>query len=124
MKKFSIEKSTDLINYVVDVTIMDEGVVIVVGGGISHIGTLILAQPRKSLTGDGTISATSSVINLLGHLDEVPFRREAELLAIKINQPVVVTGGIHLDNINKDDIKKIHLDCREIFQKIAENLKL
>ena len=39
------------------------------GGDNPHIGTSVLAIPRPSLTGDESISATSSVMNMVGHKD-------------------------------------------------------
>ena len=36
------------------------------GGEKPHIGCVVQAVPRPSLSGDGTISVTSSVINLTG----------------------------------------------------------
>ena len=48
------------------------------GGEKPHIGCVVQAVPRPSLSGDGTISVTSSVINLTGHKDEFLCRRLAE----------------------------------------------
>ena len=39
------------------------------GGDKPHIGCTVQSVPRPSLTGNGTISATSSVLNLTGHKD-------------------------------------------------------
>jgi hypothetical protein len=42
-------------------------VVTIGGGSRPHVGAVAVAQPRPSLKGDGTVSATASVIALLGH---------------------------------------------------------
>lgn len=114
MEQFIHKKSTDIILLEAHITRMDRGLVVAIGGGKSHVGTLILAEPRESLTGDGSISATSSVLNRTGHLDEVPLRKNAEMLATKLNQPVVVTGGIHLEEIDRDSILKI-VEASDLF---------
>ncbi|QRN86590.1 hypothetical protein JR334_05085 [Clostridia bacterium] len=122
MKQYIHKKSTDLVKLEAHITRMNRGVVVAIGGGDSHIGTLILAEPRTSLTGDGSISATSSVFNRIGHLDEAPLRKNAEILAATLNQPVVVTGGIHLERIDKDSIVKIIDTCDLFFKEILQIL--
>ena len=42
------------------------------GGERPHLGCVVQTEPRVSLTGDGSVSATSSVLNFPGHKDEVP----------------------------------------------------
>ena len=44
--------------------------ILLTGGGKPHIGCTVLSIPRPSLTGDGSISVTSSVLSLTGHKDE------------------------------------------------------
>ena len=48
------------------------------GGQKPHIGCVIQSIPRPSLTGDGSYSATSSVLNLTGHKDEYLCRKLSE----------------------------------------------
>ena len=48
----------------------DDIVLILAGGDKPHIGCVVQAVPRPSLTNDGSISVTSSVLNLTGHKDE------------------------------------------------------
>ncbi|MBQ6397572.1 MAG: hypothetical protein IJI06_05425 [Oscillospiraceae bacterium] len=43
-----------------------------------HIGCAVLAIPRPSLKSDGSMSCTSSVLNLSGHKDETLCRLLAE----------------------------------------------
>ena len=65
------------------------------GGEKPHIGCVVQAVPRPSLSGDGTISVTSSVINLTGHKDEFLCRRLAENRCRETGKVVVCTGGVH-----------------------------
>ena len=39
------------------------------GGERPHLGCVVQTEPRVSLTGDGSVSATSSVLNFPGHKD-------------------------------------------------------
>ena len=48
------------------------------GGDRPHIGCTVQAISRKSLTGSGENSVTSSVINVTGHKDEFLCRKAAE----------------------------------------------
>ncbi len=73
------------------------------GGDYPHIGSVVLAQPRLSITGSGT-SCTSSVINLCGHKEEAFAREMAEKLCIYCNLPVCVCAGIHIDDAGPEDI--------------------
>lgn len=122
METFERVLKTEDIEYHAQVTRLDRGVAIVVGGGMSHVGTLILAEPRPSLRGDGSRSATSSVINRLGHLDEDPLRENAERLAARLDAPVVVTGGIHVDDIAPERISMVRTDCDRLFRAIEDSL--
>ena len=57
-----------------EVTVMKLGEdfqICLAGGEKPHIGCVVQAVPRESLTGDGSWSATSSVWNRTGHKDDV-----------------------------------------------------
>ena len=85
----------------------DDLFICVSGGERPHIGCTVLAIPRPSLTGDGSISATSSVLNVTGHKDEAICRLLAERAAAARNCTVVCTGGFHMDNITPDQISEL-----------------
>lgn len=85
----------------------DDYHVLLWGGNKPHIGCTVLALPRPSLTGDGSVSVTSSVLNVLGHKDETLCRRLAENVARKKNAVTVCTGGFHMDNITKEQIEEV-----------------
>ncbi|MDE6203821.1 MAG: hypothetical protein K2O16_15475 [Lachnospiraceae bacterium] len=81
--------------------------IVVEGGDRPHIGTAVLAVPRPSLTGDGTISTTASVLNVTGHKDEVICRILAEKASKKYGVTAVCIGGFHIDNMETGQIKEI-----------------
>lgn len=80
------------------------------GGERPHIGCVVLAVPRPSLSNPEIISATSSVWNLTGHKDEYICRELAEAVAKRKNAVTVCTGGFHMDGITKEQIQEL-MDC-------------
>lgn len=85
-----------------------EDIVIMLSGGQQpHIGCCVLAVPRPSLKHDGNISVTSSVINVTGHKDEFLCRKLAEKRCREMGKVVVCTGGVHMDNITKEQIRQL-----------------
>ena len=77
------------------------------GGELPHVGCTVLAVPRPSLTGDGSVSATSSVINVTGHKDEAVCRYLAEKVCRETGRTVVCTGGFHVDGITPEQIAEV-----------------
>lgn len=66
------------------------------GGERPHLGCVVQTEPRVSLTGDGSVSATSSVLNFPGHKDEVICRWMSEKVSKELGKRVVCTGGFHI----------------------------
>lgn len=79
--------------------------VIISGGDKPHIGCVTLSVPRPSLSTSGVTSATTSVLNLMGHKDDEAAKYVSHLLSSKLNKNVVVTCGIHVDNITCEEIE-------------------
>ena len=77
------------------------------GGQKPLIGCVIQSIPRQSLTGDGSYSATSSVLNLTGHKDEYLCRKLSEQICAACQTTVVCTGCVHIDQITKEEICEI-----------------
>lgn len=96
-------------------------VVCVSGGDEPHIGSVVLAEARASLTGEGT-SATSSVLNRLGHKDEFVARTVAETLAAQLNTTVCCICGIHKDNASPEDIQASATLGHEVASTLLERL--
>lgn len=95
--------------------------VTVCGGSLPHVGSVVMAQARPSLTGSGT-SATSSILNCVGHKDEAVARMFAERMAIRGNCTVVCVCGIHLDNITKEQLAGIQEGCRRLLERILADM--
>lgn len=107
---WQIEKTAETANSVLEIRAEKVGSDILIclsGGSHPHIGCVVQAVPRPSLKGDGTVSATSSVLNLTGHKEEVLCRMLAEKVCCACNAVVVCTGGFHLDNITPAQISEV-----------------
>ncbi len=81
---------------------------VIMGGERPHLGAVALAQVRPSLENASMLSATTSVITLLGHKDDVVAKRVAERLAAKLNKNVVAVCGIHVDHITADELEFVN----------------
>lgn len=104
------------------VTVTKEGINVYLGGGEKpHIGTVAMSQPRPSLKGDGSVSCTTSVLNLLGHKDDGLAVPLAEELCKTLKQTIVVTAGVHIENATIEDIKKIDDYCKLLCQNISKH---
>ena len=80
---------------------------VTVVGGEMHLGCAVVAVPRPSLADVGASSATSSVLNVVGHKDDAVCRSVAERVSAAFGCTVVCTGGIHVDDIRSDQIAEV-----------------
>lgn len=95
--------------------------VVTIGGGTrAHVGAVAVAQPRPSLKGDGSVSATASVITLLGHKEDDLARWAALHLAAKLNRTVVVTAGLHVDNADLPEVVQLDAEARRLVSALAD----
>ena len=92
------------------------------GGERPHIGSVAAAQPRPSLADADKLSATASVLTYVGHKEDTVAKEAAEALAAALNTNVVVTAGIHWDDLPADRIGDIVAGCHEITRKLMEAL--
>ncbi len=107
------------------VTLCGTDVAVIIGGGEKpHIGAVGLASPRPSLKDASIVSASVSVICVLGHKDDMLAREAASFLSTKFNANVVVSVGLHLDNATKEDIEKLKDNFDAIIIDVEEWLQL
>ena len=88
------------------------------GGSSPHIGCMVLATPRPSLTGDGSCRATASVINVTGHKDEALCRYLAEKVAAAADAVTVCTGGFHIDGMTPEQIQEVQAAVKHMAQEV------
>ncbi|MCL1905417.1 MAG: hypothetical protein FWG06_00235 [Clostridiales bacterium] len=104
-------------------TLLDKGANVCLGGGQSHVGAIVLALPRESLLDNGSISCTTSVINVLGHKDDLVALPVAEKLCRELDMPVTVTAGIHIDKATAADIERLQKNVLYLAQLLCNDLR-
>lgn len=77
------------------------------GGEKPHIGCTVQSIPRPSLTGDGSVSVTSSVLNVVGHKDDLICKTVAEALSRRYGAVTICSGGFHMDHITMGQIVEV-----------------
>ena len=80
------------------------------GGERPHVGGVVLALPRPSLSGEGW-STDVYITPVPGHKDVDVARTVAEMLARELRLPVAITAGIHSDNLCPEELSKIICHC-------------
>jgi gallate decarboxylase subunit D len=90
------------------------------GGEKAHIGAVAVAYPRPSMKNPGGISASASVICLSGHQEDELARKMALSLASTLNKTVVVSAGIHWDNIPSEGILIVVQNCQTLSTMIID----
>ena len=95
----------------------------VAGGDRPHIGCVVQAVPRPSLSGSGEGSATASVLNLTGHKDEFLCRKLAEMLCAGLGVTVVCTGVVHIDRITAAQSRELEDIIEILGQELLRKLK-
>ena len=98
-------------------------VVIIWGGERPHVGAVALAQSRKSLKDPDKVSATASVLCLLGHKEDVVVKIVSERLAAIADRPVAVVAGIHWDNLQESDFRQIFKNVDRLIQMMEPYLR-
>lgn len=117
---WKIKKELTFTNIYAEISRLGEDYHILLSGGERpHIGCTVLAVPRQSLDRSGKMSSTASVLNVTGHKDEEVCRYLAEKVSAGKNAVVVCTGGIHMDEITKEQIAEIVEAMRIIVVKIV-----
>ncbi len=101
----------------------DDFLVSIYGGEVPHIGAVAAAHPRPSLKDPAEMSATASVICYTAHKEDDLAKQAAETLAAALNTRVVVTAGIHWDNLSETGINQIVSNCRQLVANVLDEAK-
>ena len=96
----------------------NDDVIVVVTGGRDHIGAISLAVPRPSLLDQNRISATSSVLTMLGHKEDELVKYVSEKIASATGRNVVVVAGVHYDGLARDDLEIVREQWVVLTEKI------
>jgi len=97
--------------------------VYIYGGEIPHIGAVAAATPRPSLRQPNQRSATSSVLTYVAHKEDDLAKQVAEALATALDTRVVVTAGIHWDDLDRAGIEQVIKNSRQLIAALIDRLK-
>ena len=89
------------------------------GGTRPHIGAVGMAVPRPSLRDASRWSATSSNFTFAGHKEDLLVKEVSEAIAASLHKNVVVTAGIHWDDLNPKELAVLQDLTRQLVQKIC-----
>jgi hypothetical protein len=120
-KEFTLETDTGAYDLTASVRMIGSDLLIAIWGGEKpHIGAVAVAQPRPSLKDPAVTSSSASVICLLGHKEDELAKAAAEILAAALKTQVVVTAGIHWDNLAPEAIQRVVRNSEILVDKILE----
>ena len=93
------------------------------GGDRPHIGSVAAAQAGPSRKDPANISATASVITFPGHKEDVIVKEAAEYMAAELDANVVVTAGMHWDDLSAEEIAVVVANCRDVVRELLLKLQ-
>ncbi|HHU76400.1 MAG TPA: hypothetical protein GXZ24_05860 [Firmicutes bacterium] len=96
----------------------DDLVAIVEGGELPHVGAVAVSIPRPSLADASEVSSSTSIFTFVGHKEDMLARTMAAGIASALQRNVVLTTGIHVDNIPAEGIEVVENNCRKVLEKL------
>ena len=121
---FTVQTQEGKYDIAANVRLIGPDVLVAIWGGEKpHIGAVAMAQPRPSLMDPDVTSATASVFTYVGHKEDDLAKATAEILAATLNTNVVVTAGIHWDNLPKEGIQQIIHNSEILIDLILEKVR-
>ncbi len=120
---FIVKTNEGAYNLEANVRLIGKDLLIAIWGGEKpHIGAVSVAQPRPSLKDPNITSATASVICLLSHKEDELAKAASEILSATLKTTVVVTAGIHWDNLGKAGIQQVIQNSEILVDLILEKI--
>lgn len=95
--------------------------VVIITAGRAHVGAVALAVPCEK-TPEG-VTASSSVLTVPGHRDNIPAEQAALKLCKAFKRPVSVTAGLHIDHATEEEIQELMYNSQEVVEKLLVLLK-
>jgi hypothetical protein len=101
----------------------DDLLVAIWGGEKPHIGAVAAAESRPSTQDPNQTSATVSVFCYLMHKEDDIAKAAAKKLSAALDTKVVVTAGIHWDNLSADGIQRVNRNCEILVTTVQERIQ-
>ena len=123
MKRFDLSSQGGRYQIHATAMLIGDDLLVAIWGGIKpHIGAVAVALPRPSLADPQIPSSTSSVFTLLGHKEDEVVKMVSERLSTRLEKNVVVTAGIHWDDLPEEAIEEIVHNCRELADEMCTRI--
>ncbi len=123
MQELLLKKGTDKYEVFLTAVFMGNDVSVhLFGGETPHIGAMAIAIPRKSLKGDGSDSASVSVICIPGHKEDALAQSVAKRLSTLWGCHVTVVAGIHIDRATKSDLEQLNANVEALIDELIERI--
>ena len=124
-REFTINTSEGEYDLSASVRLIGQDLLIAVWGGEKpHIGAVAMAQPRPSLKDPEVTSSTASVFSYVGHKEDELAKAAAEILAATLKTNVVVTAGIHWDNLPPEGIQRVIKNSEILVEMILKTIAI
>jgi gallate decarboxylase subunit D len=124
MKSFKVEISKEGFKIHGFVQKLGRDLLISIWGGTQpHIGAVGMATPRPSLKSSKGWSATFSNFTFLNHKEDLLVKKISEKIASQSHAHVVVTAGLHWDNLTLREITLIERLTSKMGDIILKKLK-
>ena len=124
MKRYTIEISKG--RFKIHTLVQEIGqdfLVSIWGGTRPHIGAIGMAIPRPSLKDPKKWSATSSNFTFVGHKENALVKTISEKLASRLRKNVVVTAGVHWEDMTSGEIRSVENLLQKMSGQILKRLK-
>ncbi len=123
IKELTINTSEGEYDLSASVRLIGQDILVAIWGGEKpHIGAVAMAQPRPSLKDPEITSSTASVFSYVGHKEDELAKAAAEILAAALKTKVVVTAGIHWDNLPEEGIQRVIQNSEILVEMILEKI--
>ena len=124
MKRFLVETAKGRFKIHGFVQEVGQDVLVSIWGGTRpHIGAIGMATPRPSLKDPKKWSATSSNFTFVGHKEDASVKEISEKLAARLERNVVVTAGVHWEDITSREIRCVENLLQKMSVQILKRLK-
>jgi len=118
VRRFRLEKGGFLVEALLQC--LGKDYLLSIWGGEAHIGAVAMAQPRPSLSDPSRPSATASVFCYVGHKEDGLVKAVSEWLASALGAKVVVTAGLHWDDLTPEGIRQVEKNVLALAEMIID----
>ena len=87
-----------------------------------HVGAVALGMPRPSLKNPNKLSATSSVLTVIGHKEDELVKAFSLRTARKLGLTTLVVAGLHIDKASRQDIKSLEKNAHIALEKLLKSI--